>query len=160
MTILVRAADESDFGTILDLYREVDDLHLGFAPHTFRRPEAPLRSRDWLASVLADAQALLLVAEGESGVIGLAEAVLGETKPLPFLVQKRFVTVNTLAVRTGCRRQGVGRALMAAVHAWAEERGAVEVSLTVYDANRAALAFYEALGFLPVKRELRLPVGR
>lgn len=156
----VRPAAEADFEAILDLYQEVDDLHLCLASDTFRRPEELLRSREWLAGIAADPEALLLVSEIDDVIVGLVEAAAGETKSLPFLVQKRFVTVYTLAVSSECRRRGVGRALMDAVREWAREQGAAEIRLTVYEANRQAAAFYEALGYTPSTRELHLPVDR
>lgn len=48
------------------------------------------------------------------------------------------------------RRQGIGRALVQAVCAWATERGARSVSLKVVSANAGAVALYRANGFEPV----------
>ncbi len=154
----VRPAEDADFEAILRLYQEVDDLHLRLASDTFRQPEEPRRTREWLAGMVTNPDALLLVSEIDGVIVGLVEAIVGETKPLPILVHKRFVTVYNLAVSLEYRRRGEGRALMEAVREWAREQGAAEIRLTVYEANRQAAAFYEALGYTPSRRELRLPV--
>ena len=55
--------------------------------------------------------------------------------------------VYYLAVDPVARREGLGRALMAAAEAWLHAHGAPKIQLMVRDANTSAGAFYEALGF-------------
>ena len=65
--------------------------------------------------------------------------------------------VYYLAVAETARRQGVGRALMAAAEAWLEARGAPKIQLMVREDNAAALGFYEALG---MERQKIVTLGR
>lgn len=51
-----------------------------------------------------------------------------------------------LRVDPGHRSTGVGRALMAAVEAWAVEHGCIELKIETQDINSTACAFYEAVG--------------
>jgi len=60
--------------------------------------------------------------------------------------------VVTLAVRPECRRQGLGRRLMAELLAEARRRGADEVTLEVRAGNAPAQGLYAALGFQAVAR--------
>lgn len=55
--------------------------------------------------------------------------------------------VYYLAVDPATQNRGHGRAMMGAAEAWLAKRGAPALRLMVRDANTAALAFYEALGF-------------
>lgn len=55
--------------------------------------------------------------------------------------------VYYLAVAPDARRNGYGRALMAAAQAWLAARNAPKIQLMVRDDNLAASAFYAALGF-------------
>ena len=48
-------------------------------------------------------------------------------------------------------REGVGRALVAAVCGWAEELGRTRVTLSVLDGNPAAEALYRRCGFRVVE---------
>jgi ribosomal-protein-alanine N-acetyltransferase len=79
----------------------------------------------------------LLVAEDAGTVagyaVGMALAGVGE--------------LETVAVRVGARRQGVGRALCAAVLAWCRAEGAGSVELEVRAASAGARRLYEGLGF-------------
>lgn len=52
-----------------------------------------------------------------------------------------------LAVAPDRRREGVGRALVAAAEAWLRERGAPKAQLMVRDDNPAASGFWRALGY-------------
>ena len=52
-----------------------------------------------------------------------------------------------LAVDAAARRQGLGRALMAAAETWLRDHHAPKLQLMVRDTNAGATAFYEALGF-------------
>ena len=55
--------------------------------------------------------------------------------------------VYYLAVREDARRDGWGRAAMAAAEAWARERGMPKIMLMVRPDNLAVARFYEALGY-------------
>ncbi|GAA1246343.1 hypothetical protein GCM10009676_35570 [Prauserella halophila] len=55
--------------------------------------------------------------------------------------------VARLAVHPAYRRQGLARALMAAIGAWGERHGAAACVLQVAADNAAALALYARLGF-------------
>ena len=45
------------------------------------------------------------------------------------------------------RRQGVGRALLAAAAGWARDVGIAKLELSVFPHNTAAIALYEQLGY-------------
>ena len=55
--------------------------------------------------------------------------------------------VYYLAVSEARRRQGRGRALMAAAEEWLRGQGAVKIQLMVRNENTSVLEFYEAAGY-------------
>ena len=58
-----------------------------------------------------------------------------------------MINVMGIAVSDSCRRRGIGRQLLAAAEAWAQERGATAIRL-VSGANRTeAHSFYRNCGF-------------
>ncbi|MGD2131146.1 MAG: GNAT family N-acetyltransferase [Maricaulaceae bacterium] len=59
----------------------------------------------------------------------------------------KTVEIYSIVVDKATRGQGVGRKLTAAGIAWAQERAAGRVVLTVEPTNAAARAVYESLGF-------------
>ena len=60
--------------------------------------------------------------------------------------------LENMAVATGQRRQGVGRALVAAVQAWSLQQQAACVQLEVRASNQAAIQLYGRQGFVAVGR--------
>ncbi|CAO1653382.1 ribosomal protein S18-alanine N-acetyltransferase [Salinibacterium sp. NSLL150] len=55
--------------------------------------------------------------------------------------------IQTIAVSSDARRQGIGRALMHALMVEARDRGASELFLEVRDDNPSAQRLYDSLGF-------------
>jgi N-acetylglutamate synthase len=62
-------------------------------------------------------------------------------------VEPPWVGFAAIEVSADARRQGHGRAVMAALVSWAAERGAIRGWLEVLADNAPALAMYDALGF-------------
>jgi N-acetylglutamate synthase len=71
-----------------------------------------------------------------------------------------WLVVTAVTVDDGARRRGLGTAVMAALGAWARDRGAAECVLQVAADNAPALALYERLGFTEHHRyHYRLSAG-
>lgn len=60
--------------------------------------------------------------------------------------------VHALEVRPDYRRQGTGKALLHAAANWAQDQGALRLSLVVTERNHAARALYDRLGMQVVGR--------
>ena len=89
--------------------------------------------------------------DGDDTMIGFAEAALRhdyvngcETSPVAFL--------EGLYVAPEHRRRGVARALVAAVEAWAHERGVSEFASDALLDNIESHAFHRAIGFTETER--------
>jgi GNAT superfamily N-acetyltransferase len=61
----------------------------------------------------------------------------------------RRLMVDQIAVAPPARRQGLGRALLAAARALAREAGCDEILLDTWEANTEAHRFFQANGFAP-----------
>jgi len=162
MRITIRAATKRDYDALNQIIDQVDALHREHSPHIFQKPDGPPRDREYILGVLADESHGLFVAEAEGPVLSDAEgAVLGfvqltirDAPPIPILVPRRVAAVENLAVREDLRRAGIGRALMRRAQRWAEELGAAEIELTVYEFNQAAIDFYHSLGYAAASRRM------
>ena len=101
--------------------------------------------RDFALALASGASAVLVAREGDA----LAGSVM-----TGFDGHRGWVYY--LAVAPGHRRQGLGRALMAAAEAWLRARGAPKIQLMVREENDA-IGFYEALG---LERQAVVTLGR
>jgi [ribosomal protein S18]-alanine N-acetyltransferase len=78
-----------------------------------------------------------------------------DRRPLGFILDLVIAAegeILTLAVSPDCRRQGIGRALLADLFERAWRRGAHAIGLEVAADNAAARHLYESCGFSPTGR--------
>jgi GNAT superfamily N-acetyltransferase len=72
-------------------------------------------------------------------------------------VPQRWGVLDTLVIDSAWRRHGIGRRLATAIEDWALGAGASWVEVSVYELNPEARQFYDALGYLPLRKILRKP---
>lgn len=127
------------------ILRELRLRSLADAPEAFGQPVIEARARpdaDWQRSARQSAHGdthTWLFAERHGTVVGLVQG------------RKRHpdtLLLFSMWVDPGCRRLGVGRALIEALEGWALTRwSAQDTLLWVYEGNTAAIEFYRDLGF-------------
>jgi N-acetylglutamate synthase-like GNAT family acetyltransferase len=101
-----------------------------------------------IARLLARDEDVLLVAERAAHVVGWIHAAEQE------LVESGCrCEILGLVVDAEQRRGGPGRCLVAAIEAWAQQRGLEEVSVRSAVARSESHPFYERLGFVRVKTQ-------
>lgn len=100
-------------------------------------------ARDFLAARQRDGDAVVLVAEADSGLVGFAQVYPTWSS----LSMARVWVLNDLFVDPSARGTGAGRSLVRAVLAAARDAGAVRVSLSTQTTNHTAQALYVAEGF-------------
>jgi ribosomal protein S18 acetylase RimI-like enzyme len=91
----------------------------------------------WAAEAAAGEQQVVFLAEPEAG---LAMGFIGRDDP-------RLVHLFAMWVAPEARGRGIGRALVAAVVAWATQRGARRLRAGVTEGNAAAERLYGSAGF-------------
>jgi GNAT superfamily N-acetyltransferase len=122
----------------------------------YRTPNGPSREAEYIRSLLNNAMGRLFVAEEDGRLGGFVYVYVCETAAIPIRASRRFAEVDTIGVRRDWQRTGVGRALMARAHEWAKAHGVDSIQLNVYEFNRGAIAFYEALGYTTLSRKMTL----
>jgi ribosomal protein S18 acetylase RimI-like enzyme len=155
MELSIRQANPEDYEELCEVFADIDTLHREALPDVFRAPDGPGRSEEYLASVIADENAALFVAQSDLEIVGLVQILLRETPDVPIMVPRRYAVVDTLVVKERFRRLGVGRRLMERAHQWAQAKGGTQVEVTVWEFNEGARAFYERLGYSTARRRMR-----
>ena len=151
---MIRVARRDDYEELCTVIKELDDFHADALPRFFRRFDGAARSLEWFSATLESPESLLLVAEHEGALVGFLSALVRQNPDMPMFVPRRWLQVDNVAVRQAYRGMGIGRALMDEAHAWALAQGLADVELTVWEFNRDAIAFYEALGYTTIVRRL------
>lgn len=157
-TVRVRPADKQDVPALLDVVEELRD----HTPRWGAGRGSPGSQRsvveDRLLAAVEDPAGSLLVAlcEGEEDVCGLA---LLSTGTVAAVLGGPEVADCTILVSARHRRRGVGRALLWAAAAYAEEHALAAVAVTALPADRDSNRYYARLGFAPVTVTRIAPVS-
>ena len=110
------------------------------------------RDRAFFRKAIREKGSKLVMAELAGQPVGFVYGCL-ETHP-DDLVGEPYIEVALLAVEMKVRRRGVGTALMAEVDRWASSMNVRVIHLAAHEFNKAALAFYEKLGYCAIMRKL------
>jgi ribosomal protein S18 acetylase RimI-like enzyme len=144
--IHVRRATQSDIPGTAELAGKLAHLHHDTDPARFLLPERVVEGYAWwFERVMLNAQAVLLVAEGERGLAGYAYGALGERDWN--LLLDAHGAIHDVYVADDQRRLGVGRALVTAILAELEQLGAERIVLSTMPSNLAAQALFGRFGF-------------
>jgi GNAT superfamily N-acetyltransferase len=133
----IRRASAADVAALVRLLGQLFAIEADF------RPEAA-RQRRGLGLLLADPdRTAVLVAERDGAVVGMVTAQLVVSNAEGAL----SALVEDMVVDEDARGDGVGRALLWAIEAWAARNGATRLQLLADRENAPALGFYERMGW-------------
>jgi ribosomal protein S18 acetylase RimI-like enzyme len=143
---VIREATDADLASICSLGEEVNAIHHEAFPAIFAGAGLPNRDRAHWGSSIGKTDSACFVAAADNAVVGFVTvAAIDENHSL--LQSGRFGRIGSVGVTESMRGRGIGKALMRQAEAWAADRGATELRLTVWAFNEPALALYRELGY-------------
>lgn len=143
--ITVRAAEEADLPDLVVLWAELK--RCGALTGRLAALTDDRKIAERVRSLLNRPRSRILVASIGSHIVGMAMLT---TVPLGAMNETPCVQVEYTVVAEPFRRRGVGRALMGAAAAHAEDIGAEQITVTVSPMSREANRFYAQLGLTPL----------
>jgi GNAT superfamily N-acetyltransferase len=139
----VDLVSESQHESLVELLCELHAYYNGASP------VAPQLVREHLLQNLlgpASPHRLVVASDSEGRVTGLAAITLVFSLVEPAPDKRRHCQLKELYVRSSCRGQGCGRALMAWVARYAWDNGCRRIDWPVKASNARGISFYEELG--------------
>jgi len=139
--VTITSASVADIPDLIDLLAVLFSIEQDFSPDTDKQ-------RRGLAALLDLPTGHIAIARDRSlRAVGMATAqlVISTAEGAP------SAWVEDVVVRKDWRGQGLGRALLDAVLAWARTQGAVRAQLLADLDNAPALAFYDRVGWQPTR---------
>ncbi|MFT6925320.1 MAG: GNAT superfamily N-acetyltransferase [Psychromonas sp.] len=143
----IRNAVIEDYESLLELFRELDELHANIDSSRVQKHNGTARNKEEFARYMTGKNAELFICMEEDEIAGFANTVFHYIEDDRFRVGRNFVLLDNLFVKSAHRRKGVGAALYQHVLKWAESNGTSNIEIQVFWGNELARNFYEKLGF-------------
>ena len=144
----IRKLIESDYDMVVELYKELDEMHVQARPDYFvHRDKDKIYPKDAFIHNLAYPGGLELGAFENEQLIGTVRATLWEESGM--VKDVKTVCLDNIYVLPSHRRNGVATGLFSEVELWAKEQGAIRLDLHTWDFNKNAIAMYQAMGMTP-----------
>lgn len=141
----IRKAQEPDIDAILELNRQIGEIHYEHYPEVFCPPSP--EERAFLLTAIAAEGRLFCVAELDGAVVGFLTARIDINEAIPFLTKLPICHISSVVVDEKHRGRGIGKELIAHCDSWARAHDAHQIRLEVMAFNERAKALYETLGF-------------
>ncbi|MBR6909894.1 MAG: GNAT family N-acetyltransferase [Lachnospiraceae bacterium] len=150
----IRRAENKDAEKILDLLRQVLNIHAAIRPDVFIPDTTKYTESELYDMFKDDTRPVFVAVSDDDKVLGYAFCVL---KKQPFsnnMVPFTSLFIDDLCVDESCRGMHIGRKLFDYVKDQAKALGCYEITLNVWEGNDAARGFYENLGLKPKETQM------
>jgi ribosomal protein S18 acetylase RimI-like enzyme len=155
-TPVVRPATEHDLPLLMGLFDELAAFQRPWRVFT-PRPSLAREMRRRYQADLDDPDAVLLVAELDGEVVGMASGRLQKPSSMS---EELAVELGNVFVKPEHRDRGVAGALTTEVARFAGERGVDRLTLKTFAQNEEALVAWRKLGFEPRMVQMTAEVNR
>ena len=140
---MLQSAVETDREAVNAMALQVHAMHVAWRPDIYAMVEE-LYPRERFLEAIQERQ--LYVAKLGGLTVGYVLLKIRHYD-WPGMVRRKVMLVDEICVEEAYRGQGIGKALMADVHALAKAFGCSDLQLGVYPQNDEAVAFYQKCGF-------------
>ena len=153
----VRLAEENELDRINELRRQVNEIHVAGRPDIFT-PGFPPELQELIHVIWDAPEQEIAVAEKDGEICGFAVLHHIVRPENPFMKERDYLDIDEFGVDEAYRRQGVATALIGFIRGFAKEKGFDRIELNMWEFNRDALAFYEAVGFTTYRRYMEMQI--
>ena len=145
----IRLAEPKDIPRVIDLLRQVGQVHHELRPDLFRAG-AQKYDEAALEALLKAPTRPIFVAIVDDVLMGYCFCIHQVTKDDPVLMDRKNLYIDDLCVDEACRGQGIAAALYAYALDYARKEGFDAITLNVWSGNSAE-RFYQKMGLKPQK---------
>ncbi len=154
----IRPAQTQDIPAIQALLAQILQIHHDIRPDIFQERGGKYTSES-LQTLFADPhQPVFVYTDAEDKILGhLFLQIKQEHNPVKLPIKSLYI--DDLCVSEEARGLGIGRKLYEYAKTLAKLQGCYNLTLNVWNANQAAVAFYDNLGFKPQQTQLEQILG-
>ena len=155
--INVREAVENEISAMVELWKEMMDLHAERDQLFTRKATGHEGWIEFITGHISKEDSYVLVAECDGQIVGHCLAFITESPPV--ITTKQYGLFQDLAVTSNYRRCGIGEELVNKVLTWFAEYGMKRIEVKVSVHNELSTAFWRKMGFKPYLETLYLRTG-
>lgn len=141
---MLELATGHDREVVNALAAQVHAMHAGWRPDIYEAVEELYPQERFLTAI----QNRQLYVAKISGIVVGYTAVKIHNFDWPGVVKRKIMFIDEFGVEESCRGQGIGREMMADLHALAKAFGCTDFQLNVNAHNDDAITFYQKCGFM------------
>ncbi len=156
MSIVIRKATMDDYIGLCFIYSELDEFHRESHQELFDKPRIAGRTQEYISELINSDNTLLLAAEKDHEIVGLLEICITESSDFPVNKRRKWIQIDSLAVKSGVQNCNIGSLLLEKAKEWAKANNIDRIELKVYSFNLNAIQFYTKKGFSELSRTMFL----
>lgn len=141
---MIREMNLNDYEDVKILVRQIHELHLSNRPDIYNDGES--FPKECFEKVLSDVNNLNYVYVENKKIVGVLNATLQHTNPLPIIKPRTYYFIENLVVDKNHRRKGIAKKLFNYLTLKAKENNIDSIELNVWSFNTEAIKFYESMG--------------
>lgn len=141
---MIREMNLNDYEDVRILVKQIHELHLSNRPDIYNDGES--FPKEYFEKVLSDANNLNYVYIVNKKIVGVLNATLQHTNPLPIIKPRTYYFIENLVVDKNHRRKGIAKKLFNYLTLKAKENNIDSIELNVWSFNTEAIKFYESMG--------------
>ena len=141
---MIREMNLNDYEDVRILVKQIHELHLSNRPDIYNDGES--FPKEYFEKVLSDANNLNYVYVENKKIVGVLNATLQHTNPLPIIKPRTYYFIENLVVDKNHRRKGIAKKLFHYLTLKAKENNIDSIELNVWSFNIEAIKFYESMG--------------
>ncbi|MBO7356604.1 MAG: GNAT family N-acetyltransferase [Lachnospiraceae bacterium] len=147
----IRRAEKRDIGRLIELLRDVLEVHAAIRPDIFVTGTTKYSASDLEAIIADDLKPVYVATDDGDEVTGYCFCQIQEQPKDACLVQFKTLYIDDLCVDPAVRGSDTAKALFEYAKAEAVRLGCYHVTLNVWTGNERAGRFYEKMGMKPLK---------
>lgn len=153
----VRFVKEHELDRVNELRRQVNELHVAGRPDIFK-PGFPQTLADHIYTIRDDPDQEITVCERDGVICGFAVLHHIRKPETPFMKVRDYLDIDEFCVDAAYRRTGAATEMIEFIRTYAKAQGFDRIELNMWEFNRDALAFYEAVGFTTYRRYMEMKI--
>lgn len=146
----IRFAQSKDIPAILNLLRQVGEVHHQGRPDLFRNG-CQKYSASQILAMLENTDEPILIAEEKGEVLGYCFCMVKDFSLDSVMANYKTLYIDDLCIHEDHRGQKIGEKLYEAACKYARHRKCYNITLNVWCCNPGAVKFYEKMGLKPQK---------